>query len=380
MTRSAVTTMDLTDVRRHHLSLIVRTLLDGGPRSRAELAQQLGLAKGTVSALVADLVQRGVVEESDTPRAGRVGRPATDVAVSGRSVGGLGMEIAVDHVAAIVVDLAGEPRARAREDLDLHDQPTGVVLDALRRVTTSVRDAAGAANLRCVGAALAVPGLVDPATHTVVVAPNLRRLDPDLVIAPERIGLPPDGDLTVDNEANLAALAELRIGAGRGVSSFVQLSGGLGVGAGIVWDGRLVRGSHGFAGEVGHVVVDPGGAPCSCGAQGCLETVAGAGVGADDATVADALAVALRSVVHVLDPVAVVLGGTLARRGSEFVDAVRARLSSTTLGASWSPPDVRASQLGADAALLGAATVTLDAVAADPTLVPLVAPTDVRTA
>jgi predicted NBD/HSP70 family sugar kinase len=372
--------MDLTDVRRHHLSLILGTLVGRGPLSRAELAQGIGLTKGTVSSLVADLLDRHLVEELDTPRAGRVGRPGTAVAVSGRTVGGVGIEIGVDHVSAVVVDLTGGSRSLVRHDVDNRDRSTDEVLDGVRRVTASVLAAAEEQQLRCAGAALAVPGLVDPATGTVVVTPNLRRVDGDLSVTPTELGLPPTSALTIDNEANLGALAELRAGAGRGVSSLVYQSGGRGVGAGIVWDGRLVRGSHGFAGEVGHVVVDPAGAPCSCGARGCLETVAGAGAGADDATVADALAVALRSVVHVLDPEVLVLGGTLAQRGPDFADAVRDRLSANTLGASWSPPDVRTSGLGAEAALLGAAAVTLDAVTADPTLVPIVASTDSRTA
>lgn len=380
MSGRGATTMDLTDVRRHHLSLILRTLLAEGPRSRAELAQETGLTKGTVSALVADLLERDLVAELDTPRAGRVGRPATDVAISGRSVAGIGIEIGVDHVAATVVDLGGEVRAHARRDADNRNGTTEVVLDRVRRVTESVLAITDAEQVRCVGAAMAVPGLVDPSSGTLVVAPNLRGFDTDLAAAASRIGLPRSLALTVDNEANLGALAELRIGAGRGLSSFVRLSGGLGVGAGIVWDGRLVRGSHGFAGEVGHVVVDPDGAPCSCGARGCLETVAGAGAQADDATVAGALAVALRSVVHLIDPEAIVLGGTFAQRGEEFSSAVREQLTATTLGASWSPPDIRMSELGHDAALLGAASVTLDAVAQDPTLVPITPTAGVRSA
>lgn len=372
--------MDLTDVRRHHLSLILRTLAAEGPMSRAELAQGIGLTKGTVSALVADLSDRGLLEALDTPRAGRVGRPATDVAISGRGVGGIGIEIGVDHVAATVVDLGGEVRAQARHDADNAEEPSARVFERVREVTRSVVAVADEQRVCCVGAAMAVPGLVDPASGTLVVAPNLHGFGADLTSAASQVGLSVTLPFTVDNEANLGALAELRSGAGRGSSSFVYLSGGLGVGAGIVWDGRVVRGSHGFAGEVGHVVVDPGGARCSCGARGCLETVAGAGARADDATVAEALAVALRSVVHVIDPEAIVLGGTFARRGEQFVTAVRAQLVRTTLGASWSPPDVRVSELGTDAALLGAATVTLDAVGLDPTLVPVTSTIDARSA
>ena len=152
------------------------------------------------------------------------------------------------------------------------------------------------------------------------------------------------------------------------------MSGGIGIGAGIVLDGRVARGAHGFAGEIGHVVVDPGGRPCACGARGCLETIAGSDSDAPPARRADALAAALRSVVHLIDPEAIVLGGTFADLGDDFCALVRDRLRATTLGARWSPCDVRPAALGVDASLIGAATVALDVVVADPTVVAARAP------
>ncbi|CAN5597518.1 ROK family transcriptional regulator [soil metagenome] len=363
--------MDLSDVRRHHLSVILRMLVAGEPRSRAALAAETGLTKGTVSALVADLLERDLVEELETPKGGRVGRPATDVAATGRTVGGLGIEIGVDHIAAAVVDLTGEVRAHARHDADNRTTRPARVIERVRKVTTAVLADADDLGIRCLGGTVAVPGLVDPVTGTLYVAPNLHWFDTDLTTMVSRLDLPEALTLSFDNEANLGALAELRAGAGQGLRSFVYVSGGRGIGAGIVLDGRLVRGGHGFAGELGHVIVDPGGKLCTCGARGCLETIAGRRAEADDDTVADALAVALRNVVHLLDPEAIVLGGTLAARGEAFASDVRDRLAATTLGARWSPCDVRPSLLGADAALNGAATVALDRVLADPTLVPI---------
>ena len=362
--------MGVTDVRRHHLSVVLGHLVRNGPRSRATLAQETGLTKATVSLLVADLLDRDLVEELDTPRHGRVGRPATDVAAAGRGVGGLGLEIDVDRVAASVVDLTGDVRAHRTHAGDNRTLRSGRVIDRLRKVAHEVLTEADAAGINCVGGTLALPGLVDPVAGTLFVAPNLHWFDADIASATERLALPPALTLTVDNEANLAALAELRLGAGQGLSSFVYVSGGIGIGAGVVLDGRVARGAHGFAGELGHVVVDPDGRPCSCGARGCLETIAGADGHATAEQLADALAAALRSVVHVIDPEAVLLGGTFAARGDDFATAVRERLHASTLGARWSPCDVRAAALGADATLIGAATVALDGVVADPTRVP----------
>lgn len=369
MTVRPPATMDLSDVRRHHLSVVLRSLIDGGPRSRAALAQETGLTKGTVSSLVAELIERTMVEELETPRAGRVGRPATDISASGRSVGALGLSIDVDAVAAVVIDLTGAVRAHQRDDVDNSTAPSDHIIGRLRTVAASVLEDTAAEGIRCSGGALAVPGLVDVATGTLFVAPNLHWFDADLGTAVKALDLPPDLLVTFDNEANLGALAELRGGAGQGLSSFVYVSGGRGIGAGIVIDGHLVRGAHGFAGELGHLTVDPTGRTCTCGARGCLETVAGIRSDADDGNVAEALAGALRSVVHLIDPQAIVLGGTFARRGAAFASDVQDRLTASTLGARWSPCAVTPSRLGGDAALIGAATVALDAVITDPTLV-----------
>ena len=361
--------MGVRDVRRHHLSMVLDHLVHEGPRSRAVLAHETGLTKATVSSLVADLVDRELVEELETPRAGRVGRPATDVAAHGRGIGGLGLEIDVDRVAASVVDLTGAVRSHRAHLADNRTARSGRIIDRLRRVALEALAEADAAGLRCVDGALALPGLVDARSGRLFVAPNLPAFGADLAAATERLALPLAQPVSIDNEANLAALAELRRGAGQGLSSFVYVSGGIGIGSGIVLDGQLVRGAHGFAGELGHVVVAPRGRLCSCGARGCLETIAGADVDATLEQVAGALAAALRSLVHVVDPEAVLLGGRFAELGDAFVDGVRGRLQANTLGARWAPCDVRAAALGADATLIGAATVALDAVIADPTIV-----------
>jgi predicted NBD/HSP70 family sugar kinase len=118
-------------------------------------------------------------------------------------------------------------------------------------------------------------------------------------------------------------------------------------------------------------VIDPTGKPCACGARGCLETLVGADAGAAPDQLADALAAALRTVVHLFDPEAIVLGGTLAALGETFAQRVGDTLAAVTLGAHWHTCTVRRSLLGADAALVGAATAALDTVLSDPTIVPL---------
>jgi predicted NBD/HSP70 family sugar kinase len=138
------------------------------------------------------------------------------------------------------------------------------------------------------------------------------------------------------------------------------------VGAGIVVDGHLMRGVHGFGGEIGHLVVEPEGQRCACGARGCLETIVGAERPASTAARARALSRALTGVVHLLDPAAVVLGGTFSGDAA-LAALVAEHLHTGTLAGRWRPCAVRPSSLGVDAALLGAARRALDGVLADPT-------------
>jgi predicted NBD/HSP70 family sugar kinase len=357
--------MDLSAVRRHHLSMALEHLLHNGPSSRADLARNLGVTKATTSALITDLLTRDLVEEQAAHPSGRVGRPGVDVAAAAWSVGALGLEVNVDYVSAAIIDLEGEIRVRYRRDGDNANARPSQVLRRLREVATRAMGESARSGIRCVGGALAVPGLVEPASRALFVAPNLHWLDVDLTHSALHLGI----ELGVDNEATLGALAELRYGAGRDLTSFVYVSGGFGVGGGIVIDGRVVRGANGFAGELGHVVVDPRGPRCACGSRGCLEVFVRGGANRGEA-MARALATALRSVVHVADPQAVVLGGTLGT-SCDLVERVAAHLREETLGGRWRPCEVRRSALGTDAAVVGAATTVLDAVVADPTLVPM---------
>jgi predicted NBD/HSP70 family sugar kinase len=186
--------------------------------------------------------------------------------------------------------------------------------------------------------------------------------------------------VAVDNEANLAALSELRTTGG---PSFVYVSGEIGIGAGIVLDGVLYRGMRGWSGEIGHVSVHPDGPECRCGARGCLERYAGqeailraAGVATlaevDEtaapalAEAASALGLALAGVVNLLDVDTVVLGGSYAPLVPWLRDGIAAELHRHVLTAGLAPTTLRAAALGADAAMRGAADAVLREVLNNP--------------
>jgi predicted NBD/HSP70 family sugar kinase len=382
-------------VRRHNLGVVLRHIADRGPRSRAAIAQGTGLNKTTVSSLVGELLDAGLVRETEVQMLGTVGRPALPVEMDGRNVIGLGIEVGVDFLAVRAADLRGEERHRERVEVDNRGRDVGQVLDDLGALAAGVLRRAEASGLSVVGAVVALPGLVDSAGR-LLIAPNLGWSGvPVAAELTRRLGSP-RFPVRVENEANLGALAELWEGAGRTLRDFIYISGELGIGAGIIVGRELFRGTHGFGGELGHVTVDPGGAVCACGNRGCLETrvalghlLGAAGLEADagvDSLAAQAqardpralaaleeagrwLGVGVASAANLLNPDGVIVGGYLARLGTWLVPGLEAELAARVLSAEWDVPRVLTSALGAEAAVRGAAASALRRVLADPALV-----------
>lgn len=361
-------------VRRHNLALVLREVAGPEPVSRAAVSARTGLTRGTVSSLVEELIAAGLVTELAAAR-GTTGRPASPLRLDPTGPAGLGVEIGVDAVGACVVDLTGAVRAQRVVHSHHRDDVPATGLATAEALAAEVVAEAG---LAIAGAAVALPGVVG-ADGVLVRAPNLPRWV-DVAVGDElgnRLGLA----VQAGNEADLAALAELWSG---GPPNAVHVSGGIGVGAGIVLGGRLFRGAGGRAGEIGHVVVAPDGPPCSCGGRGCLETAAGLEAllrasGTPDleslvtasppdvlAAAGRALGVALAGAVNLLDVPAVVLGGIYPRCGAVLLDAVRAELAARVV--SRPAVDVRFSALGPDAALRGAATAVVHELLADPAI------------
>jgi len=365
-------------MRASNLALVLRAIADAGTITRSQLATLTGLTKSSISGLVTDLVAGGLVEETVAPPSRDRGRPGTMLTLSRQGAAGLGLELNVDYLAAIVVDLGGTVRYRHVVTLDNRQRPPAEVLGDVASLGAAAVAAATEQSLDLSGACLAVPGAVDGTT--IVRAPNL-----DWVDVPVDLPLPPSAyGLAIENEANLAALGELWFGTPT-PRDFVHVSGEIGIGAGIVVDGELFRGAHARAGELGHVILDPDGPRCSCGGRGCLERLAGldailqaAGVatraeleqrcasGESRALEAVAAAghrvgVALASVTNLLDPDAVVLGGVFAVLAPWLRPAV-----ADALAAHAATPDLLVSGLGGDAAVRGAAGAVIRRVIDDP--------------
>ncbi|CAM5592420.1 ROK family transcriptional regulator [Streptomyces fumanus] len=375
-------------MRRRNLARVMHTVSAEGPLSRAAVASRIGLTRAAVSTLVDELIRSGLLEELGPERPGRVGRPGSALAVSAGGPAGIGAEVGVDHLAVCAVDLRGRIRSRAVHHGSNRGRSPEPVLDELAGLVRRVVTESTAEGLWPAGLAVAVPGLVARDARTVVRAPNLDWQDTDL--APL---LPLDVPLTVGNEANFGALAELWLGEGA-PRDFLHVSAEIGIGAAVVVDGKLLRGTRGFAGELGHVPVRPDGPACACGGRGCLEQYAGeeavlraaglepgtdrVGVLAERAADGDegvrralreagtALGIALTGAVNLLDPESVVLGGALAGLAPWLLPSLRDELARRTAGPAC---PVSVSELGSEGPLLGAAHSVVRAVLDDPAAV-----------
>ncbi len=260
--------VDHARMRELNLTLILDRLRQEPNLSRAELAHRTGLTRPTVSSLVAALIADGFVREVGAVSS-PLGRPSIALALNPQAGFLLGAEIGVDFIAAVLTDFSAQVVWQTREALKAAGSREEVLEAVLTMLQEGV-DLAKNASLPLLGIGLGVPGLVDRSSGRLLFAPNLGWRDVPLkALLEERI----QTDVIVDNEANLAALGESTFGAARGAHLVLYVSSGVGLGGGLVLDGQLFQGSDGFAGEFGHMTVDPGGLPCNCGSRGCWETL-----------------------------------------------------------------------------------------------------------
>lgn len=248
---------DQVFLRRHNLAMVLRDLRDHGPRSRARIAADTGLNKATVSSLVAELGELGLVRDGDVERGGGVGRPGQTVEIDGR-ICGLGAEVNVDYVAVLVLDLRGEQVSYVRTPLDVPRLGVEKTLDELAAAIAAAVDHAAAQGHDVGGITVGIPGMVETAPGVLRHAPNIGWRE--VRIADELTArlAGPAAAIRVDNDANLSALAEYAVGSSAGTGDLVYVTGETGVGGGVISDGVLLRGTEGYGGEIGHMPIgDP---------------------------------------------------------------------------------------------------------------------------
>ncbi|GHJ46089.1 sugar kinase [Catellatospora sp. TT07R-123] len=384
------------EIRRQNLGALLRFVHVRGQISRAELTSELGLNRSTIGALTADLAGVGLVSEEAPRETGRAGRPSLVVRPSSELVYVYAASVEVDRIRVARVGLGGvvlDQREAAR--------PRGEAIEAVRPIADFIAEMAGTvdAEARCIGAGIAVCGLVRRDDGLVRLGPHLGWLDEPLGHAlQDRV---PDllPQVTVGNVADLCALAEHTRGVAVGCDNIIYVYGDVGVGAGIIAGGRRVTGHGGYGGEVGHMVVNPHGRACGCGSRGCWETEIGEyallrAAGRDgegriqgaeailavvdaaargDATaqaavrqVGDWLGFGVANLVNIFNPELVIFGGTLRDVYLAAAAQVRSRLNSISLPATREHVRLRTPKLGRDAALIGAAELAFENLLADP--------------
>jgi len=387
-------------IRRANLSAIVRALHIDGPLSRSELGSRTGLTRSAIRVLIGELTAAGLVEERSGQLLGQPGRPSTLVRLRSERAVVLALEIAVDYLAAAVVGLGGEVLRSSRIDRSRTQTSPDKTITALAGLVSSL----GAGDTRrigreqLVGVAIAFCGIVRRSDGVVVMAPNLGWSNVPLgELLADALGT--NHRVLVANEADLGALAEHRRGVGASVDDLLYISGEVGVGGGVILDGRSMTGAFGYGGEIGHLPLNPNGRQCGCGSIGCWETEVGerallalAGLQVDGgrkavdellarAAAGDERAAAafdqvgtwlgrgIAGMINVLNPSEVILGGLFARIYDNIEAQTKREAARLALRPSSAVVSIVPSALGVEAPLLGAAELAFEHLLDDPTSV-----------
>ena len=259
------------DIRSESRLVVMRALLAAGESTRNELADETGLSPGTVSTIVGDLLKGGIVVETGLI-SGNIGRPTTGLRMDpdrGRIVG-VYADVEEAYFEAIVFDAALGELARIEVQADVRLDDADEIID---RIVSTLDAALERAKANCVdvlGVGLLLPGGMQRPVKAAAAVPNAIWLHLDRLR--DRLGLP----VVVDNPLKAIATGELWVGAGRRYANLVTVNLGIGVGAGIVQDGTVMRGASNTAGEWGHTLLAFEGRQCQCGRKGCVEAYVGA--------------------------------------------------------------------------------------------------------
>ena len=263
----AKSTGDLALVKKLNSYIVLQCIRKYAPLSRAQISEQTGLNKATVSNLVTELIEHNLVIEIG-PGESSGGRKPVLLLFNDKAGYAIGIDLGVNYIRSILVDLSGNIVKEYYQKLA--NQKRELAFDTLvQSIDTLIRQASDS-NYGIVGIGVGVPGIVDQ-NGTILFAPNMNwREVPLKQMLEERFDYP----IIIDNEANAGAQGEQKYGAGKGIRNQIYLSVGYGIGSGIILDKELYKGTSGFSGELGHLSIDFNGKKCTCGNLGCWELYA----------------------------------------------------------------------------------------------------------
>ena len=379
------------ELRRNNLSALLTRVHLHGAISRASLTRGLGLNRSTIGGLAATLEELGLVTERQPSAVRQSGRPSL-VLEPRRDNVAVALDIGVDRIVAALVALGGDVLHQRQRPHAPGEHDVAHVIESAAQMVEEVLGVEPGA--RCLGIGVSVPGAVRDSDGLVRFAPNLGWVDqPFTELFSERVGT----RVFTGNDANLGVLAEHLRGAAVGHLDVAYVSGSVGIGGGFLVGGVPLHGARGYAGEVGHLLVDGSSTlQCRCGNVGCWETKVGENQllvragrlpGGGPEGVAEVIAAAaagekravealdevgqwigagLRAVINVFNPEVIVLGGSMAALWEERKDVVDKTLDRWTLMSPRSDVIIRASAFGLDSPWRGAAEMVFAPVLADP--------------
>lgn len=386
---SSNTSADASLMREFNESLVLNLIRQAGRISRADIAKRTHLSRSTVSSIITDLIAANLVREVGAGRS-QGGRRPILLEFNGQAGYVVGVDVGATHLLVLLTDLQAQPVVRMDEPFDIEQGPE-VGLERIVNLIEQVLIKAGLTMDQVVGVGVGVPGPLDYATGKTIFPPIMPGWH-DIPLRErlqKRLGKP----VHLDNDANLGAIGEYWWGAGRRARNVAFVKVGTGVGCGLILEGRIYRGEIGSAGEIGHAVIDEDGPPCRCGSNGCLEAMAaapaivqayretpdrplqqnGLTIGdlitaahqGDDvarrlfAQAGRRIGTALTSLVNLLNPGIIVIGGGVARAGSFFLEPLRETVRRCALPVAASSTRVVESKLGAEAIAIGAVATVL---------------------
>lgn len=376
-------------LRQINRMVLVRKLLSEPELSRADLAGKVGLTKSTISVLVRELVEDGWFCEREHVITGSLGRRPTPLHIDETRLALLGADLGVDEMRLVATNLLGEVLEHQivqYQDVTNADSCLKLLADALLQMGQKPH----IRNRRILGIGVGMHGGVDETAGVLHFAPNLPWKDVNALAQLKACftGTPlADLPIYVQNEADLAALAEFEFSSQAASDPLIYLSIGYGVGAGVVVRDSLLTGYRGFAGEVGHMILQADGPLCSCGRRGCAEAVIGlsrllgnagktmqerqkalkflfeqvqSGVAAPRDAITQAgkhLGVLLNNLWVAFDPMRIVLGGPAMRLGDAFLSPALSVLQEYSDAVQLPAPPIQTTRYGDDAVAIGAAAL-----------------------
>ena len=361
-------------------SMILNKIRKDGPISRAQIARETKLTPPTVSSSVKELIEQGIVEESDIGQS-LGGRKPTMLIVNDQAFAIIGVDAGPESIECILSDLAGKVLKRAETKLQLpinNEQFIASLKTCIEGVLETEHP--------IIGIGVAMHGVVEVASGTSLIAPNLGLANIPIKAELEKaFGL----EVKVENDARAMALGEYWFGNHGDLESMLAVNIGSGVGAGLILNGKLYHGASDIAGEIGHMTIDLHGEICECGNRGCLQTfvtgpaiarkVRGGASGnpltaeqvfeqavlGNEAFAAilkeagKAMGVGLTNLIHIVNPAKIVLGGGVSKAEKFILPAIRETIQTAALTPAASQTNVAVSKLGDDATLIGAVTLLL---------------------